>query len=311
MDRTIIHGVEVFLAIVREGSMRAAADKLGVGAPAVTLQLKSLEEKLGVDLLIRTTRSLELTEAGQFLFDSASPVLRDLGAAIEKTQEKAKSTLQVLRLSLSRGAYLVAVAPVLPRFLAEHPEISVEISWSEELVDIQRRGFHAGVRLGDVLSPDMEAVRASGDVPSAYFASPSYLKAHGMPREPRDLLEHTCIRHRHPTSGQIREWWASDAGQLKRIDPPSRLLFDSAAGVIQAAREGLGIGWSMRATMQDLLDAGELELVLDGCANTLPPFYLYFPAQHSDLAPLNLFISAVKQHMGTGPESGATPRAVG
>lgn len=303
MNRVTIHGVDVFLAIVREGSMRAAAEKLGVGAPAVTLQLKSLEERLGTDLLVRTTRSLELTEAGQILFDSASPAMRDLDSAIERAKQAAKSTTQALRLSLSRGAYLVAVAPVLPRFLSEHPEVGLEISWNEELVDIQRKGFHAGVRLGDVLSADMAAVRASHEVPSAFFASPSYLKAHGTPQKPRELLEHACIRHRQPTSGQLREWWVSERGQPKRIDPPARLIFDSAAGVIQAAREGHGIGWSMRATMQDHLETGELELVLEGCAAKLPPFYLNFPEQNANQEPLRSFISSVNRHMRTATKA--------
>ena len=285
--------------------MRAAAEKLGVGAPAVTLQLKSLEERLGIALLVRTTRSLELTEAGQILFDSASPAMRDLGSAIERAQQAAKTSVRVLRLSLSRGAYLVAIAPILPRFLADHPEVSVDISWNEELVDIQRNGFHAGVRLGDVLSADMAAIRASHEVPSEFFASPSYLKEHGTPQKPRDLLEHACIRHRQPTSGQLREWWVSECGQPKRIDPPARLVFDSAAGVIQAAREGHGIGWSMRATMQDHIETGELELVLEGSATALPSFYLYFPGQTAEHEPLRSFIAAVNQHMAINVNTAA------
>lgn len=166
-------------------------------------------------------------------------------------------------------------------------------------MDIQRKGFHAGVRLGDVLSADMTAIRASFEVPSAFFASPSYLKAHGTPQGPRDLLEHACIRHRQPTSGQLREWWVSERGQPKRIDPPARLVFDSAAGVIQATREGHGIGWSMRPTMQDHLETGELELVLEGCATELPPFYLYFPEQNADQEPLRSFISVVNRNLAT------------
>ncbi|MEM9442456.1 MAG: LysR family transcriptional regulator, partial [Pseudomonadota bacterium] len=113
MNRLPIHGLEVFLTIVREGSMRAAAKVLGVGAPAVTLQLKALEETLGVNLLIRTTRSIELTDAGRALFEGAAPAHRDLIYAIKKSQEMTKSTTGTLRLSMSRGAYMAAVAPVL------------------------------------------------------------------------------------------------------------------------------------------------------------------------------------------------------
>lgn len=303
MDRTIVHGIDVFLTIVREGSMRAAAAKLGVGAPAISLQLKSLEERLGVDLIVRTTRKLELTEAGQVLFDSAAPAYRDLTSSVEKAQQASASAIKTLRLSMSRGAYLVAIVPMLDGFLKNNPGITLEISWNEELVDIERKGFHAGVRMGDVLAADMAAIRASSPVPSAFFASPDYIAAHGRPTRPRDLFDHHCIRHRNPTSGQLREWAARDDGQDKRIDPPARLVFDAAMGVIQAARDGHGIGWSMRATMEDHMKAGDLEIVLDGFAADLPPFYLYFPEQNADTEPLVQFIDSMKQHLSSDTRS--------
>ena len=297
MDRVIVHGIDVFLTIVREGSMRAAAEKLGVGAPAVSLQLKSLEERLGVDLLVRTTRKLELTEAGQVLFDGAAPAYRDLTGSVEKAQKAGASSTRTLRLSMSRGAYLVAVAPMLDAFLTTYPDIMIDISWNEELVDIERKGFHAGIRMGDVLAADMAAVRASAPVPSVFFASPGYLEANGRPRQPRDLLEHRCIRHRHPTSGHLRDWWVMEDGKTKRIDPPSRLVFDTAMGVIQAARDGHGVGWSMRATMEDHARAGDLEVLLDGFSADLPPFYLCFPEQNADAEPLFQFIDSVRNRM--------------
>lgn len=294
MERLPTHGVEVFLTIVREGSMRAAAAALGVGASAVTLQLKSLEERLGIELLFRTTRSVELTEAGKVLYDAAAPAYRDLTYAIKKTKEMAHSTTGTLRLSLSRGAYLAALAPVLNTFLAEHPGIKLDLSWNEELVDIIRQGFHGGIRMGDVLSPDMIAVRVTPPIKSAFFAAPSYLQIHGYPTRPRDLLDHQCIRHWHPTSGALREWWVSENGQDKRIDPPSRLTFDSAAGVIQAAREGHGIGWSMLVTMQAHIKTGELETLLEPYTKDLPPFYIYYPEQNKRVECLKLLVQFLK-----------------
>lgn len=294
MERLPTHGVEVFLTIVREGSMRAAADALGVGASAVTLQLKSLEERLGIELLFRTTRSVELTEAGRVLYDAAAPAHRDLTYAIKKTKEMAHSTTGTLRLSLSRGAYIAALAPVLKAFLAEHPGIKLDISWNEELVDIIRQGFHGGIRMGDVLSQDMIAVRVTPPIRSAFFAASSYLEIHGRPKSPRDLLGHQCIRHWHPTSGALREWWVSESGQDKRIDPPTRLTFDSAAGVIQAAREGLGIGWSMFLTMEGHIKTGELETVLEPYTKDLPPFYIYYPEQNKRVECLKLLVQFLK-----------------
>lgn len=277
--------------------MRAAASTLGVGAPAVSLQLKSLEERLGVDLLVRTTRSIELTEAGRILFDSAAPAYRDLAGAVEKAQQMAASTTGTLRLSMSRGAYIAALAPMLDQFLAENPGISLEISWNEELVDIVRKGFHAGVRLGDVLSPTMVAVPITPCVASAFFASPDYLIRHGRPKHPRDLLDHRCIRHRQPTSGQLREWLVNEDGEEKRIDPPARLTFDAAMGVIQAARDGHGIGWSMRATIEDHIKTGDLETILEPFTTTLPPFYIYYPEQNARVESLQLLTDCLKSHL--------------
>lgn len=276
--------------------MRAAAESLGVGAPAVSLQLKALEARLGVDLLYRTTRSIELTDAGRVLFENAAPAYRDLVDAIQRTQHESKSAKGTLRLTMSRGAYMVSIAPVVETFLASHPGINLDISWNEELVDIVRKGFHGGVRLGDVLSPEMIAVRITPPVKTAFFAAPGYLERFGRPQHPRELLDHRCIRHWQPTSGTLREWWITDEGQDKRIDPPARLTFDSAAGVIQAAREGHGIGWSMRATMSDHIRTGELETLLEPFAKDLPPFYIYYPEQNKRVECLRLFVACLKSH---------------
>lgn len=296
MERTPVHGIEVFLAIVQEGSLRAAAKALGVGAPAVSLQLKALEDKLGVGLITRTTRSIELTEAGRVLFDAAGPAYRDMTYAVKKTREVGGSLNGTLRLSLSRGAYMVALAPVLERFQADNPGISLELSWNEGLVDINREGFHAGIRLGDVLTPDMVAVRLTGPLASAFTASPAYLDRLGRPEHPRDLLTHRCIRYKLPTAKRIADWVFREDGQDKVIDPPARLVFDHVLGVIQAAREGHGIGWSLHATVAEHLRSGELEAVLMPYAREMPPFYLFYPEQNKRVECLRLLIDCLVAH---------------
>lgn len=303
MERVPSHGIEVFLAIVREGSMRAAAESLGVGAPAVTLQLKALEDLLGIQLLFRTTRSIELTEAGRVLFDAAAPAHRDLGYAVKKTKEMAKSARGTLRLSMSREAYIAALAPVLGEYLAENPGINLNISWNEELVDLVRHGLHGGIRMGDVLTPDLIAVRITPPIKSAFFAAPSYLQSHGVPKCPRDLLDHQCIRQRQPTSATLREWWVSEDGQDKHLDPPARLTFDSAAGVIQAARDGHGVGWSMRATLEDHLKMGDLETLLEPYVKDLPPFYIYYLEQNKRVECLKLLVEFLRSKLRKTPES--------
>ncbi len=296
MDRAPVHGIEVFLTIVREGSLRAAAQALGVGAPAVTSQLKALEEKMGVGLIHRTTRSLELTEAGRVLFEAAAPAYRDMLDAVKKTREVGSSTQGTLRLSLSRGAYVTAIAPVLEKFQSDNPGITLDLSLHEGLTDITRDGYHAGIRLGDILAPDMIAVRLTPSLTPAFSAAPAYLARHGHPQHPRDLFEHRCIRYKYPTAKKLADWQVTEEGQDKIIDPPARLIFDHMMGVIQAAREGHGIGWSLRATIADYLRSGDLETVLDPYVKQLPPFYLYYPEQNKRVECLRLFIDCLVAH---------------
>ena len=269
---------------------------MGVGAPAVSLQLKALEEKMGVGLLHRTTRSIELTDAGRVLFEAAAPAYRDMIYAVKKTREVGRATTETLRLSLSRGAYCSAVAPVLAGFQADNPGISLDLSLNEGQTDIIRDGFHAGIRLGDVLAPEMVAVCLTPTQRSAYFAAPAYLDACGRPQVPRDLLDHRCIRHRLPTANHIADWPITENGHKKTIDPQPSLVFDHMFGVIEAARDGHGIGWALLTSVEDRLASGELETVLNVHAGTMPPFYLYYPEQNRRVECLRLFIDCLVSH---------------
>lgn len=290
MTRLPISGVEVFLAIVREGSLRAAARSLGVGAPAVSHQLKALERRIGVNLLVRTTRSLELTDAGRTLLAGAAPAFEEIIDAIEGSRRIGGSNSGTLRLTLARSAYKMIIAPLLAEFQARYPEVCLELSINEGLVDIVKDGFHAGFRLGDRLTTDMVAVRLTGPLTPCYSAAPSYLAAYGRPQHPRDLLAHKCVRYKFVTAKRIWDWQFVEDGQVKTVDPPTRLVFDSMQSVMLAVRDGHGIGWSLRAVIEDDLQSGALETVLDSYVTTLPPFYLYYPEQNRRLELLRLFI---------------------
>lgn len=290
MDRAPIGGIEVFLAIVREGSLRAAARALGIGAPAVSHQLKALERRIGVDLLVRTTRSLELTEAGRTLHAGAAPAFAELTDAIEGTRAVGKSTTGTLRLTLPSSVYTLIIAPRLAAFQKRYPDVCLDLSINEGLVDIVKEGFHAGFRLGDRLTTDVVAVRLTGPLTPCYAAAPSYFAAFGRPAHPRDLLTHRSVRYKYITANRIHEWQFVEDGQTKTVDPPRRLIFDSMDAVRQAVRDGQGIGWSLRKIVEDDLKAGTLETVLDPYVTELPPFYLYYPEQNRRLELLRLFI---------------------
>lgn len=290
MTRAPINGIEVFLAIVREGSLRAAARALGVGAPAVSHRLKALERKIGVDLFVRTTRSIELTDAGRTLLAGTAPAFNDMLDAIEGTKAIGKSNTGTLRLTLPRSAYKMIIAPVLPDFQDLYPDVCLDLSINEGLVDIVRDGFHAGFRLGDRLTTDMVAVRLTGPLTPCYSAAPSYLSANGRPQHPRDLLHHKCVRYKFVTANRIWDWTFVEDGQTKTVDPPTKLVFDSMQSVMQAVRDGHGIGWSLRPVIQDHIEDGTLETLLDDYVAKLPPFYLYYPQQNRRLKLLRLFI---------------------
>lgn len=290
MARVPISGIEVFLAIVQEGSLRAAARSLGVGAPAVSHQLKALERRLGVDLMVRTTRSLELTEAGRTLLAGTAPALRQITEAVEGTRAIGGSTTGTVRLTMARSVYKLIIAPVLGEFQARYPDVCLEMSINEGLVDIVREGFHAGFRLGNRLTTGMVAVRLTGPLMPCYSAAPAYLAVHGRPRHPRDLLHHKCVRYKSVTARRVWDWQFVEDGQVKTVDPPTRLVFDSMQSVMKAVRAGHGIGWSLRAVIANDLRAGTLETVLDPYVRQMPPYYLYYPEQNRRLELLRLFI---------------------
>ena len=290
MMRPSMNGIEIFLTIVREGSLRAAARSLGLGASAVSHRLKTLEQEIGVDLFTRTTRSIELTEAGQAMLNRAGPAFSEIAEAVESAREVGGAKKGTLRLTLPWSAYKIVLAPLLSDFQKTYPDIRLDMSFDEALVDVVRDGFHAGVRLGDRLTDGMVATRLTPPMMAAYSATPSYLSEHGRPQHPRDLMRHKCIRYRFVSANRIADWRFLVDGQVIVVDPPASLVFDGFQPVVQAACAGHGIGWSLRPVIADELASGVLESVLEPYVTEHPPFYIYYPEQNRRLELLRLLI---------------------
>jgi DNA-binding transcriptional LysR family regulator len=291
MDRSDLSALQTFVAIAEQGSLRAAARFLGVNPPAVSSQLKAFETRLGTPLFLRSTRSVTLTDAGRALFDRSRHLLGGLREALDAARETRGAQSGTLRITLPFRAWQLIIAPKLATFQAACPGIVLDLDVEEGLTDIVSRGYHAGIRLGDHLQEDMVAVALSRAEEAAYVASPAYLRNHGVPELPGDLLRHVCIRHRQVTSGQIADWRFITPGGDVTVDVEGSLVLNDLRGVVDAAAHGFGIGWSLLRGVQEDIDKGLLVRVLAGVTPSRPGFSLYYPKSLQQLGILRTFIT--------------------
>ncbi|ABD54085.1 LysR family transcriptional regulator [Jannaschia sp. CCS1] len=290
MNRADLNGLRTFLAIVECGTLRAAGDDLGVNPSAVSQQLKGFEEALGSALFVRSTRSVALTDTGQALYERTHHLMDEIDAALDATRHAARSTSGQLRITLPYRAWQLALAPRITAFQDHFPEIELDLSIDEELTDIVANGYHAGIRLGDYLADEMIAVALTKPLDGAFVASKEYLQRHGVPKRPADLLGHDCIRYRQIASKKVASWQFEIDGMETRIEVSGRLIFSDLRSVIDAAAQGLGIGWSLREGVAAQIESGELIEVLRDYTPHRPRFYLYFPRQLRDMTSLRAFI---------------------
>lgn len=290
MDRADLSALQTFVAIAEQGSLRAAAKHLGVNPPAISHQLKSFEQRLGTPLFLRSTRSIALTDAGRGLLDNSRHLLGGLETALDDARQAAGAHAGRLRIAIPYRAWQLIVSPRLATFQSAHPRVELDLTVEEGLTDIVARGFHAGIRLGDHLQEDMIAVRLSQEEEAAYVAAPGYLERHGRPERPDDLLHHTCIRHRQVSSGQISPWRFAGSEEERVADVGGGLILDDLRMVVEAACQGLGIGWSLRRGVQEKLARGDLVQVLAEHTPPRPGFFLYFPTPLRKLALLRVFV---------------------
>jgi DNA-binding transcriptional LysR family regulator len=287
-------GLSVFLAVAEHGSLRKAAAALGVQPPAISYQLKALEQRIGADLFARTTRSVRLTDAGQALLARAGPALAELGDALEDARNASGATRGTIRLTLPYVAYEMTIARKLRAFQLQFPHIELDLSFDEAFVDMVAEGFHAGIRLGDHIQQDMVAVRLCPPFKETVFAAPSYLHKHGRPRQPKDLLQHSCIRYRYIASGRFAEWRFKVRTGVIAVDVNGSLIVNSTSALVSAALDGIGIGWLFQPAVEKELSAGKLESVLSGYCLEQPGYFLYFPRSSSRAHAFKTFVEFMR-----------------
>lgn len=269
--------LEVFLAVARERSFRRAADALVMSPSAVSHTLRALEERLGTRLLNRTTRSVSLTEAGKSLEGRLAPAFADIAGAVESIVTGGERPAGRLRLTVPRVAAQMVLAPVLGRFLTQYPDIRLEITVDDALVDSVATGFDAGIRLAEQVRRDMEAVRISGALRGVVVGSPAYLAHNGVPASPDDLHRFTWLNYRQPFSGRLLPWDFSRGDEAATFSLDGPLASNDPDLLIAAALDGAGLAFLTEATIAQHLADGRLVRVLDDWCAEFPGWQLYYP----------------------------------
>lgn len=288
-----LDGVETFLNVARHRSFRRAAAALGVTPSAVSQAVRALEARLGAALLTRTTRSVGLTEAGQRFLDRAAPAFEELVAAGEAARALGQRPAGLLRLAVPRAGVPLLLEPVIAGFCQAYPEIELEIAASEELVDLATGGFDAGIRLGQLIAPDMTAVRLTPPFPLMVVGSPDYLARRPAPRRIEDLRDHACLRHRR-TNGALAPWPFIEDGKPIEAIVAGPLIAHDFVTLFGAALRSVGLAQLPGPMVQAPIAEGRLQAVLAPFAVTAPGMFLYHAGKRQVLPKLRAFIEHVR-----------------
>jgi len=298
--------LSAFAAIVEHGSFVRAAAQLGVSPSALSQTIRVLEERLGVRLLHRTTRSVAPSAAGERLIARLGPALIELRAAVADVHEARDQAVGPLRINTLRLGARRVLAPLLARFHDAHPDVVLDVVVDDAIVDIVAGRFDAGIRLGERLDQDMIAMKISTDLRLVVVAAPSYLATHGTPQHPRDLQQHSCLNGRMPTDGRIYRWELERDGEQIDVAVNGPLICNEPDIILRACLDGMGIACAFDTEVVDELADGRLVEVLPAWSPTFPGFHLYWPGRKHPSAPLRALIDFLKR--GAPPISSSPSR---
>jgi DNA-binding transcriptional LysR family regulator len=278
-DPRDLSGLTALLSVAEKRSFTAAAAELRVTPSAVSQTIRALEDRVGVRLLQRTTRSVGLTEAGTRFIARLKPAMAGVYEAFSALGELRDRPAGLLRLTLPRFGYEQVLAPRLPAFLEAYPDIHLDASLDDAFVDIVEQGFDAGMRIGEMIDREMIGVRVSDDMRMAVVGSPAYFAKHGKPRHPRELHSHDCINYRRKTSNVVYRWEFTENSKDFAVAVNGRLLLNDGALMADAALDGLGLAYVVEASVRDALASKRLVRVLDSFCTPFPGFFLYYPSR--------------------------------
>ncbi|PCK80680.1 LysR family transcriptional regulator [Rhizobium sophoriradicis] len=290
-----LEGISVFLAVAEARSFRLAGERLGVTRSAVSQSLQRLEDRLGVALVQRTTRSVSLTEAGEVFFDAVRPSVRQVRDAMQTVRDMQARPSGLLRITVSSIAESFLSGTLLAGFIEACPDVKLDITITDEEFDIVEAGIDAGVRLGEVIEQDMIAIPVSQEQRQCPAVSPAYIKRHSRPRHPRDLQSHACIgwRPRPDTAPYRWEFTENNRDFDVAVDPA--VTTNDMSMMIRLACAGAGITFGMVETFQPYFDRGELVPLLEDFCPPFPGFYLYYPRRERQPLKLRALVEHIRK----------------
>jgi DNA-binding transcriptional LysR family regulator len=305
MRRADLADLAAFVAVADNLSFRAAASHIGVTPSALSHTMRQLEERLGVRLLNRTTRSVALTDAGLRLLGRARPAVEQISRALDDLKSEQGHPFGRLRLHVSHFAGMAVIAPVWARFLSTFPDVQLEVHANEALVDIVARGFDAGISSKDLAAADMIAVRVMGPMRVTVVGAPAYFARRRPPRTPDDLARHSCVQYRLAADGAVFEWAFERDGESRRLAVDGRVIVNDPDLAMRAAVDGLGIAYAVEALADPYLRSGQLVRVLADWSPSFEGLFLYYPGHRQVPVALRALIDMLRTAHGSAPAKGS------
>ena len=284
----------IFAVVAQERSFTRAAARLGMSQPALSRAMRQLEERLGVRLLARTTRSVAPTQAGEHLLQVIAPRFDEINSELALLSKFRDRPAGKLRITAGEHAAIAVLQPVLAQLLPDHPDLSIEIIVDYGLTDIVAEGFDAGVRLGEQVAKDMIAMRIGPDMRMAVVGSPAYFSRHPRPVNPSDLVAHNCITLRMPTHGGLFMWEFEKNGQALKVRIEGQLVFNTIAMRLESARQGLGLAYMPENVVQADVEQGHLIRVLEDWCEPYSGYHLYYPSRRQSSPAFTLLREALR-----------------
>jgi DNA-binding transcriptional LysR family regulator len=301
MDRGDLADLTAFVAVADQLSFRGAASRLGVTPSALSHSMRQLEERLGMRLLNRTTRSVAVTDAGLRLLERLRPAISEIAGALEDLNQERQRPVGRLRICAIHLAASAVIAPIWKRFLSTYPDVHLELAVGEAAIDIVAKGFDAGIGPRDRVPADMIAVRVMGPMKIAVVGAPTYFARRRPPRTPDDLARHICVEYRREADGEVLMWLFERNRKSRRISVDGRVMVNDADLAVRAAVDGLGIAYTGEALAEPFLRSGQLVRVLEDWSPSFEGLFLYYPGHRQVPAALRALIDMIRTARGSAP----------